>query len=241
MNTDPLELAAPWLQPCGACDAGLPMACTHPDGDPRIVIAALVDALVAQFNRANEYARQANVLEWQDTDRSFADTANSDLSGNKLPEAVARAVAAEERANQAERQDLIEPNPVWSEAFILGFRKGTRDQRSAMLAALSGEGRDAPAAPAPAHALTCPCAPENAPVQSLSPRPCNCPVVIGGGYDEDAPVEAAPTEPEKALCGERLSMCVCVQPKGHEQPHRCGGSSHWPAPPVVAAPSGETP
>jgi hypothetical protein len=35
-------IEARWLQLCGSCDAGLPMACTHPDEDYRPVIAALV-------------------------------------------------------------------------------------------------------------------------------------------------------------------------------------------------------
>ena len=35
------DLAAevePWLQQCGSCDAGLPMGCTHPEGDYRNVL-----------------------------------------------------------------------------------------------------------------------------------------------------------------------------------------------------------
>jgi hypothetical protein len=34
-----------WLNPCGACDAGLPMACTHPSGDYRPVMLSLVDEI----------------------------------------------------------------------------------------------------------------------------------------------------------------------------------------------------
>jgi hypothetical protein len=43
-QTNALDLATvtPWLKLCGACDAGLPMACTHPQGDYRHCIAALV-------------------------------------------------------------------------------------------------------------------------------------------------------------------------------------------------------
>jgi hypothetical protein len=39
-----LDLATilPWLEMCGACDAGLGMNCTHPDGDYRTPMAALV-------------------------------------------------------------------------------------------------------------------------------------------------------------------------------------------------------
>lgn len=28
----------PWLEQCGSCDAGLPMSCTHPDGDYRSIL-----------------------------------------------------------------------------------------------------------------------------------------------------------------------------------------------------------
>lgn len=31
-----------WLNQCGSCDAGLPMNCTCPAGDPRTVIAQLI-------------------------------------------------------------------------------------------------------------------------------------------------------------------------------------------------------
>lgn len=46
--TAPLDLVevAPWLELCGSCDAGLPQSCTCPAGDPRVVIAALVDEIV---------------------------------------------------------------------------------------------------------------------------------------------------------------------------------------------------
>ena len=47
-KTKPLDLAAieeTWLQPCGACDAGLPMNCTHPEGDYRPVMLELVTEL----------------------------------------------------------------------------------------------------------------------------------------------------------------------------------------------------
>lgn len=46
----PLDLAevAPWMELCGSCDAGLPQSCTCPAGDPRLVIAALVDEIVKQ-------------------------------------------------------------------------------------------------------------------------------------------------------------------------------------------------
>ncbi len=42
---DPAEAvkdALPWMQQCGSCDAGLPMGCTCPQGDPRVVISRLV-------------------------------------------------------------------------------------------------------------------------------------------------------------------------------------------------------
>ena len=46
MSTGDLDLdaiAATWLQQCGSCDAGLPMSCSCNAGDPRPVMAALVD------------------------------------------------------------------------------------------------------------------------------------------------------------------------------------------------------
>jgi hypothetical protein len=43
-----------WLNTCGSCDAGLPMACICPPGDPRTVILTLVeraDAVIALHKR----------------------------------------------------------------------------------------------------------------------------------------------------------------------------------------------
>lgn len=45
---DALRRAEPWLQQCGWCDAGLTTSCTCPNGDPRGVISALVNALEHQ-------------------------------------------------------------------------------------------------------------------------------------------------------------------------------------------------
>ncbi len=54
--TPPLDLAevAPWMELCGHCDAGLPQSCTCPSGDPRVVIAALVDEIVKQRQEAQQ-------------------------------------------------------------------------------------------------------------------------------------------------------------------------------------------
>jgi hypothetical protein len=41
--TDVVDRAAPFMQLCGSCDAGLPMSCTCPTPDHRPVIADLVD------------------------------------------------------------------------------------------------------------------------------------------------------------------------------------------------------
>jgi hypothetical protein len=44
------ELAAevePWLRECGACDAGLPMGCTCPPGDYRVILLKLWQAYEA--------------------------------------------------------------------------------------------------------------------------------------------------------------------------------------------------
>jgi hypothetical protein len=43
-----------WLDQCGSCDAGLPMDCTCPPGDPRAVILALVERLDAALAICNE-------------------------------------------------------------------------------------------------------------------------------------------------------------------------------------------
>lgn len=37
-----LDEVKPWLQQCGSCDVGLPMPCTHSEGDYRVPMAALV-------------------------------------------------------------------------------------------------------------------------------------------------------------------------------------------------------
>jgi hypothetical protein len=44
VTTEPLDLDVirPWFTLCGPCDAGLPMACTCPQGDPRPIVAKLV-------------------------------------------------------------------------------------------------------------------------------------------------------------------------------------------------------
>lgn len=58
IGTDDLgAIEAKWLQLCAACDAGLSMSCTCPDGDPRNVISNLVDevrSLRAQLTFADQ-------------------------------------------------------------------------------------------------------------------------------------------------------------------------------------------
>lgn len=44
-------IEAAWLKPCPNCDAGLPGDCTHPDEDPRTVIAALAASLREAWSR----------------------------------------------------------------------------------------------------------------------------------------------------------------------------------------------
>lgn len=67
--SDEIDLAAikaKWLQPCAACDAGLPAACSHPPDDPRTVISDLVDALETERARretAMQFAAQGPVEE----------------------------------------------------------------------------------------------------------------------------------------------------------------------------------
>jgi hypothetical protein len=41
-----VEAVKQWLNLCGSCDAGLPMNCTCPDGDPRIIILDLYNEVV---------------------------------------------------------------------------------------------------------------------------------------------------------------------------------------------------
>lgn len=53
--TDVLTRAAPFLNVCGSCDAGLPMSCTCPTGDYRPVMLDLVrevEALRAELEPA---------------------------------------------------------------------------------------------------------------------------------------------------------------------------------------------
>lgn len=45
MNVD-LNAAKQWLNSCGSCDAGLPMKCTCPEGDPRGIILDLFNEVV---------------------------------------------------------------------------------------------------------------------------------------------------------------------------------------------------
>lgn len=42
-----LAIEQKWLQMCGYCDAGLPILCTHPDGDYRPVMLRLLHDLRA--------------------------------------------------------------------------------------------------------------------------------------------------------------------------------------------------
>lgn len=55
---DLAAIKAEWLNVCGSCDAGLPMACSCPAGDPRGVIAALV-ALVERRTSERDALRAA--------------------------------------------------------------------------------------------------------------------------------------------------------------------------------------
>jgi hypothetical protein len=55
---DLAAIEAKWLQQCGACDAGLPTACTHPAEDYRPVIAGLV----AEIQRVRKLTEVPAVL-----------------------------------------------------------------------------------------------------------------------------------------------------------------------------------
>lgn len=39
------EIGARWATPCGSCDYGLAYACTCPTGDPRPVVARLLEEI----------------------------------------------------------------------------------------------------------------------------------------------------------------------------------------------------
>lgn len=54
---DLTAVAEKWLQPCGACDGGLPMGCSHPDEDYRPVLLALVE----EVERLRHYRPVARV------------------------------------------------------------------------------------------------------------------------------------------------------------------------------------
>jgi hypothetical protein len=55
-----LEAIRPWLAPCGSCDGGLPMSCSHPEGDYRVPMAALF----AEVERLrSEYAKTVSNFE----------------------------------------------------------------------------------------------------------------------------------------------------------------------------------
>lgn len=62
VDRTPLDLAAieaAWLQVCGACDAGMLTDCTHPDGDYRPVMAALV----AEVERLRNHVAELQAIE----------------------------------------------------------------------------------------------------------------------------------------------------------------------------------
>lgn len=40
-----LKRAEPWGTPCGSCDYGMPVSCTCAQGDPRIVVAELINVI----------------------------------------------------------------------------------------------------------------------------------------------------------------------------------------------------
>ena len=79
---NPETLAAevePWLRECGSCDAGLPMGCTCPPGDYRVVllkvwrahqasrvlVAEEIAAEIDHFQKALEdaYAKRGNIAD----------------------------------------------------------------------------------------------------------------------------------------------------------------------------------
>ena len=57
--SDPVERAGKFLQQCGSCDAGLPMACTCPDEDFRPVMLDLVQEIERLRADAAAVARRA--------------------------------------------------------------------------------------------------------------------------------------------------------------------------------------
>lgn len=58
------EVKKEFLQQCGACDAGLPMACAHSDRDYRPTMLALVDELeLAREKVERQHEALANLAE----------------------------------------------------------------------------------------------------------------------------------------------------------------------------------
>lgn len=62
------EIRDKWLAPCGACDAGLPMGCTHPEGDYRPVMLRLVAEVERVQTKLEDYrvrlvAAEADLLD----------------------------------------------------------------------------------------------------------------------------------------------------------------------------------
>lgn len=118
---DVAAVEATWLQQCGPCDGGLPMACVCSDADPRPVIASLlaaldearaeVERLREQVSTARQSARHwhAGFEEWH-AEASRLDaallTAVTDCDGYaRLVEQqgwMERAVAAESARDAAE-------------------------------------------------------------------------------------------------------------------------------------------
>jgi hypothetical protein len=44
-SPDVLEAAKPWMQQCGRCDADMPMGCSCPPGDPRVLISRMAQEI----------------------------------------------------------------------------------------------------------------------------------------------------------------------------------------------------
>lgn len=55
-NSELIAKAEAYLVQCGSCDAGLPMSCICPTGDPRAIIAALLDAVKEEYPRGRQHA-----------------------------------------------------------------------------------------------------------------------------------------------------------------------------------------
>ena len=104
-DTLDLDDIKPWLNICGGCDAGLPMSCTCPDGDPRPVMARLVAEIERQRGELAEVTRQ------RDEARAERDAMTEVADRNKRDYIRAVAERTEARAELAAMRRVVDTAP----------------------------------------------------------------------------------------------------------------------------------